>query len=95
MDALTPGDRRLEHLDLRLVERRLEEQDEEVAGVSLGLLVERVARDDVLPFLRGADVEVGPALQARLDQFFTQWFDTVYPAGGGANKLGNARPLMS
>ena len=24
--------------------------------------------------------------QARLDQFFTQWFDTVYPTGGGANR---------
>ena len=24
--------------------------------------------------------------QARLDQFFTQWFDTAYPSGGGANK---------
>jgi Peptidase family M1 domain len=23
---------------------------------------------------------------ARLDQFFTQWFDTAYPSGGGANK---------
>ena len=21
-----------------------------------------------------------------LDQFFTQWFDTVYPSGGGANR---------
>jgi hypothetical protein len=23
---------------------------------------------------------------ARLDQFFTQWFDTAYPPGGGANR---------
>ncbi len=23
------------------------------------------------------------ACHARLDQFFTQWFDTAYPAGGG------------
>jgi hypothetical protein len=27
-----------------------------------------------------------PACLARLDQFFTQWWDTSYPAGGGANK---------
>jgi hypothetical protein len=27
-----------------------------------------------------------PACQSRLDQFFTQWFDTVYPTGGGLNK---------
>ena len=27
-----------------------------------------------------------PACHARLDQFFTQWFDTAYPSGGGANK---------
>ena len=26
------------------------------------------------------------ACHARLDQFFTQWFDTAYPSGGGANK---------
>jgi hypothetical protein len=26
------------------------------------------------------------ACQVRLGQFFTQWFDTVYPAGGGANR---------
>jgi hypothetical protein len=27
-----------------------------------------------------------PACQAKLDQFFTQWWDTAYPSGGGANK---------
>ena len=26
------------------------------------------------------------ACQARLGQFFTQWFDTAYPSGGGANR---------
>jgi hypothetical protein len=26
------------------------------------------------------------ACSARLDQFFTQWWDTAYPAGGGANR---------
>ena len=26
------------------------------------------------------------ACHARLDQFFTQWFDTVYPPGGGLNR---------
>jgi hypothetical protein len=26
------------------------------------------------------------ACSTRLDQFFTQWWDTVYPTGGGANK---------
>jgi aminopeptidase N len=26
------------------------------------------------------------ACRARLSQFFTQWFDTAYPAGGGANR---------
>ncbi|HEY3632876.1 MAG TPA: hypothetical protein VGL21_18385, partial [Jatrophihabitantaceae bacterium] len=26
------------------------------------------------------------ACSDRLDQFFTQWFDTAYPAGGGANR---------
>ncbi len=26
------------------------------------------------------------ACSARLDQFFTQWFDTAYPPGGGANR---------
>jgi len=26
------------------------------------------------------------ACQTRLGQFFTQWFDTVYPSGGGANR---------
>jgi Peptidase family M1 domain len=26
------------------------------------------------------------ACSARLDQFFAQWFDTVYPTGGGANR---------
>jgi hypothetical protein len=26
------------------------------------------------------------ASQARLSRFFTQWFDTAYPAGGGANR---------
>jgi aminopeptidase N len=26
------------------------------------------------------------ACQARLSQFFTQWFDTAYPSGGGANR---------
>ena len=26
------------------------------------------------------------ACRARLGDFFTQWFDTVYPAGGGANR---------
>ena len=26
------------------------------------------------------------ACARRLDQFFTQWFDTVYPPGGGANR---------
>jgi aminopeptidase N len=26
------------------------------------------------------------ACQARLSSFFTQWFDTAYPAGGGANR---------
>jgi len=24
--------------------------------------------------------------QARLSQFFSQWFDTAYPSGGGANR---------
>jgi len=27
-----------------------------------------------------------PACNAQLDQFFTEWFDTVYPSGGGTNK---------
>jgi hypothetical protein len=27
-----------------------------------------------------------PACHARLDDFFTQWFDTAYPSGGGVNK---------
>jgi hypothetical protein len=27
-----------------------------------------------------------PACAARLDQFFGQWFDTVFPPGGGANR---------
>jgi hypothetical protein len=27
-----------------------------------------------------------PACGAKLDQFFTQWFDTVYASGGGANR---------
>ena len=26
------------------------------------------------------------ACRARLSQFFTQWFDTAYPAGGGRNR---------
>jgi hypothetical protein len=26
------------------------------------------------------------ACQARLDEFFTQWFDTAYASGGGANR---------
>ena len=26
------------------------------------------------------------ACQAKLNQFFTQWFDTAYPSGGGANR---------
>ena len=26
------------------------------------------------------------ACEARLSQFFTQWFDTAYPGGGGVNK---------
>jgi len=26
------------------------------------------------------------ACQARLSQFFRQWFDTPYPAGGGKNR---------
>jgi hypothetical protein len=26
------------------------------------------------------------ACQQRLSQFFSQWFDTAYPAGGGANR---------
>lgn len=26
------------------------------------------------------------ACHAKLDQFFTQWFDTAYPSGGGANR---------
>ena len=26
------------------------------------------------------------ACQERLSHFFTQWFDTAYPAGGGANR---------
>ncbi len=26
------------------------------------------------------------ACQARLSQFFTQWFDTAYPSGGGKNR---------
>jgi len=26
------------------------------------------------------------ACQQRLSQFFTQWFDTAYPSGGGANR---------
>ena len=28
----------------------------------------------------------GGACQQRLSQFFSQWFDTAYPAGGGANR---------
>jgi hypothetical protein len=28
----------------------------------------------------------GHACSVRLDQFFTQWFDTAYPGGGGANR---------
>ena len=27
-----------------------------------------------------------PACQDKLSQFFTQWFDTAYPGGGGVNK---------
>ena len=27
-----------------------------------------------------------PACGSRLDQFFTQWFDTAYKRGGGANR---------
>ena len=27
-----------------------------------------------------------PACRAELSQFFTEWFDTAYPPGGGANK---------
>ena len=27
-----------------------------------------------------------PACSARLDQFFTQWFDTAYPHGGSTNR---------
>jgi hypothetical protein len=26
------------------------------------------------------------ACQVRLREFFTQWFDTAYPAGGGAHR---------
>jgi len=26
------------------------------------------------------------ACRARLSQFFTQWFDTAYPSGGGTNR---------
>jgi len=26
------------------------------------------------------------ACRARLSQFFTQWFDTAYPAGGGQHR---------
>jgi hypothetical protein len=26
------------------------------------------------------------ACSARLDEFFTEWFDTAYPPGGGANR---------
>ena len=26
------------------------------------------------------------ACEQRLSQFFTQWFDTAYPSGGGANR---------
>jgi hypothetical protein len=28
----------------------------------------------------------GGACQQRLSQFFSQWFDTAYPSGGGANR---------
>ncbi len=27
-----------------------------------------------------------PACQARLGKFFTQWFDTAYPTGGGTHR---------
>jgi aminopeptidase N len=36
-------------------------------------------------FHRWLPVHTG-ACQQRLSRFFTQWFDTAYPAGGGANR---------
>ena len=35
------------------------------------------------------------ACHARLDEFFTQWFDTVYPPGGGANRPQLTGPGLS
>ena len=35
------------------------------------------------------------ACSARLDEFFTQWFDTVYPPGGGANRPQLTGPGLS
>jgi len=35
------------------------------------------------------------ACHARLDEFFTQWFDTAYPSGGGANRPQITGPGLS
>ena len=35
------------------------------------------------------------ACESRLSQFFTQWFDTAYPSGGGANKPAITGPRLA
>ena len=35
------------------------------------------------------------ACSSRLDEFFRQWFDTAYPAGGGANRPGITGPGLA
>jgi hypothetical protein len=57
--------------------------------------MQQIQRDYRFSAITEAQLEAGfhawmpnqsAACSARLDQFFTQWFDTAYPAGGGANR---------
>ncbi|HZC51785.1 MAG TPA: M1 family aminopeptidase [Mycobacterium sp.] len=57
--------------------------------------MQQIQRDYRFAFITEAQLEAvfhawlpnqSAACSARLDQFFTQWFDTAYPSGGGANR---------
>jgi hypothetical protein len=39
-----------------------------------------------LTFFKEGMPDQSAACSTRLDEFFTQWFDTAYPPGGGANR---------
>ena len=56
----------LQRLHLGGTGRILEKHDEQMGGISLGLLAERIAQHHRLPFLGGANHEMGLKLQALL-----------------------------